>query len=651
MSLHKLLIFPALFVAGFLAAQTEHVCKSIDDVAHAEGGARGRLLEFRANPLTQGYDIKYHRMEWAVDPEVRYISGSVTTYFTAEDNGFQTLNFDLDPVLQVSEVRHSSGSLPFEVLAAERIVSISLPAPMQAGALDSVSITYAGQPPLTGFGSFVTAAPGGNPALWTLSEPYGARDWWPCKQDLNDKADSIDVIVRTPAQYRAASNGMLVSETEDADHKIFHWQHRYPITAYLVAISVTRYAVYSDFVPVPGGDPIEVLNYVFPQDSAFARSQTWRTVQIMELFNELFGMYPFASEKYGHAQFGWGGGMEHQTMSFMGGWSHLLQAHELAHQWFGNKVTCGSWEDIWLNEGFATYLEGLTYEHGLGPNTWRNWITGTMNNVTNQPGGSVWVNDTTSVNRIFSSRLSYSKGAMLLHMLRWVVGDDNFYQALRNYLNDPELAFGYARTHQLQAHLEAQSLLYLDEFFEDWFYGQGYPSYQIEWGQDDNRLVVKIEQTSSHPSVHFFEMPVPVRFTLAGGADTLLVFPHHFSGQYFEVELPAEVLSVTFDPDLWILSRNNTVTNNPAVSTRNDIEAPAWRWFPNPANETVMLEWPAFEGQPLRGEWLDASGRKVLVFEVNGPLTELSLIGLPAGVYTARIFAGGKVWSHLVLKQ
>ena len=651
MSLHKFLLFPALFLAGFLSAQTEHVCKSIDDVAHAESHARARLLEFRANPLSQGYDIKYHRMEWEIDPAVRFISGTVTTYFTAEENGFQTLNFDLDPALVVSEVRHSSGNLSFQVLPAERILSITLPQLLSAGVLDSVSITYAGVPPQTGFGSFVTAMPGGNPALWTLSEPYGARDWWPCKQDLNDKADSIDVIVRTPAQYRAASNGLLIAEIEDGNHKVYHWQHRYPITAYLIAISVTRYAVYSDFVPVPGGDPIEVLNYVFPQDSAFARSQTWRTVQIMELFNELFGMYPFASEKYGHAQFAWGGGMEHQTMSFMGGWSHLLQAHELAHQWFGNKVTCGSWEDIWLNEGFATYLEGLTYEYGLGPNTWRNWITGTMNNVTSQPGGSVWVNDTTSVNRIFSSRLSYSKGAMLLHMLRWVVGDDNFYQALRNYLEDPELAFGYARTHQLQAHLEAQSLLYLDEFFEDWFYGQGYPSYQIEWGQDDNRLVVKIEQTSSHPSVHFFEMPVPVRFTLAGGADTLLVFPHHFSGQYFEVELPAEVLSVTFDPDLWILSRNNTVSNNPAVFTRDEAAAPAWRWFPNPAKEVVTLEWPAFDGRPLRGEWLDAAGRKVLVFEVSGPLTELSLRGLPTGVYTARIFAGGRVWSHPVLKQ
>lgn len=116
--------------------------------------------------------------------------------------------------------------------------------------------------------------------------------------------------------------------------------------------------------------------------------------------------------KYGHAQFGWGGGMEHQTMSFMGGFSHLLQAHELAHQWFGNKVTCGSWQDIWLNEGFATYLEGLTYNYGLGPNTFPNWLAGKITHVTSDPGGSVFVTDTSSVGRIFSSRLSYSKGGV-----------------------------------------------------------------------------------------------------------------------------------------------------------------------------------------------------------------------------------------------
>ncbi len=629
-----------------LPAQHHHVCKSTDELAQLEGAAQARLLEFRSSPLTQGYDVKYHRLEWRVDPTVRYISGVVTTYFTAREDGLQTLHFDLDPGLNVSQVSRGVQLLAYQIMPAEKLLAISLPVPLPAGQLDSVTIIYEGVPPQTGFGSFVQANPGGNPALWTLSEPYGARDWWPCKQDLNDKIDSIDVIVRTPAAYRAASNGLLIAERTEGSDKVYHWRHRYPITAYLVAIAVTRYAVYSDFVPMPNGEQLEVLNYVFPQDSAAVRNQTWRTVQCMQLFNELFGVYPFAAEKYGHAQFGWGGGMEHQTMSFMGGWSHLLQAHELAHQWFGNKVTCGSWEDIWLNEGFATYLEGLTYEYGIGPNTFTNWLVSNRNQVLNQPGGSVWVNDTTSVNRIFNSRLSYAKGAILLHMLRWVLGDSAFFQGVRNYLHDPAIAYGYARTWQLQAHLETAGGTDLDEFFRDWFYGQGYPRYAVQWAQQGSRLSVKIEQTTSHPSVSFFEMPVPIRFVSSSGHDTILVFHHTFSGQVFEQEVPFVAASAEFDPQLKILSANNTIVNNPAVATAEQHAESGWRLWPNPAKDVLRLEWPEHPGNALPAECIDLQGRRIFAFQIQGAVTTLNLQGLPAGTYIVRLLASssGKVF-------
>ena len=650
MRLIGILIALSVVYPSLLDAQSEHICKSIDDIAAAEGASQRSLLEFRSNPLTQGYDLKYHRMEWSINPTVRQISGTVTTWFEAVEEGFQTLYFDLDPALNVSAVLQRGINIPFQMLPAQKSISIQLPQPLSAGTLDSVSIIYSGVPPQTGFGSFVQANPAGNPALWTLSEPYGARDWWPCKQDLNDKVDSIDVIVRTPQLYRVASNGLLVSEIQDGTDKIFHWRHRYPIPAYLVAISVTRYAVYSDFVPVPNSEPIEVLNYVFPQDSAFARSQTWRTVEIMQLFNELFGMYPFAEEKYGHAQFGWGGGMEHQTMSFMGGFSHLLQAHELAHQWFGNKVTCGSWEDIWLNEGFATYMEGLTYNFLPATGNWRNYLTAKINSVVRQPGGSVWVNDTTSVNRIFSSRLSYNKGAMLLHMLRWKLGDEDFFQACRNYLNDPELAFGYARTYQLKAHLEAQSGMDLDEFFEDWFYGQGYPSYNVTMWDNGIGLIVQIYQTTSHPSVNFFEMPVPIRFNLANGMDTTVVFDHQFSGQLYTVVLPDSVVSGIIDPDLWLVSANNTI-DAIVVSTKQPELISGLRWYPNPAGEILSIEWPGYSGMPLPVKISDTKGRVVWTGELDKELTEIDLSKISAGFYTISVMTASGLWNGKLIKK
>lgn len=625
------LLFP-LTLAG-LRAQADHLhCKATESLIAMEQAAADGRLHFRASPETGDYDIKYHRMEWAVNPNNYYISGQVTTHFVPTAPDFASLHFDLADELVVSSILYRGQEiLGFD--QAGNLLAIPLPAPIASGQLDSITVVYEGAPPSNGFGSFTQSMHAGEAVLWTLSEPYGARDWWPCKQDLNDKIDSLDIYVRTPAAYKVASNGLLVSVAEDEQDHIYHWRHRYPITAYLVALAVTNYAEYSDFVPVPGGPPIEVLNYVFPENLASAQQATPATVAIMELFNELFGLYPFADEKYGHAQFGWGGGMEHQTMSFMGGFSHLLQAHELAHQWFGNKVTCGSWQDIWLNEGFATYLEGLTYEHSLGPNTWPNWLQGKINHVTSEPDGAVFVIDTSSVSRIFSSRLSYSKGAMVLHTLRWVMGDDAFFAALRNYLNAPELAFGYARTDDLKRYLEATAGQDLGYLFDDWVYGQGYPSYQVHWFQENGQVHVKLGQTTSHPSVSFFELPVPIRFASAGGADTLVVFTHAYDGQQFSFAWTQPIAQVQFDPELRIVSKDNTIVQTVFTSSSQptllDMEV-----FPNPASGQFNFVLP--EGFTVGTlSVIDPSGQAVLRRAISRAAFSgsVDLSGLPSGVY------------------
>ena len=334
--------------------------------------------------------------------------------------------------------------------------------------------------------------------------PYGARDWWPCKQDLTDKADSIDVFVTHPRfydthEYKTASNGILVSETVTESNKTNHWKHGYPIPAYLIAFAVTNYSVYFDYAYEGTDNEFSIINYVYPESLADAQAQTAITADIMEIFGELFGMYPYADEKYGHAQFNWGGGMEHTTMSFMGSFGRSLIAHELAHQWFGDKITCGSWEDIWLNEGFATYLEALTRERIDGNEAFIAWRENTVSDITAKSDGSVRCSDTTDVSRIFDWRLSYQKSAMVLHMLRYKLGDADFFSAVQNYMADPELAFGYARTIDLQNHLEAQSGIDLDEFFADWYVGEGHPSYQLRWYQSGDSAYFLIHQENIAP--------------------------------------------------------------------------------------------------------------------------------------------------------
>ncbi|MCC6460253.1 MAG: peptidase M1 [Saprospiraceae bacterium] len=588
-------------------------------------------------------DIVYGQFQWTVNPAVRFISGRVMYRFEPQVP-LERWILDLSDSLLVDEVRWQGQTLSYT--KGSNLLTLQFPQALPVGLPAEVEIQYHGVPPKNGFGAFETTTHAGKPVLWTLSEPYGARDWFPCQQDLNDKIDSCDIFISAPAGNRPASNGLLVSETTTNGVTTAHWRTRYPTATYLLCMAVTNYAVFENHAPFRG-DTTLVQNYVYPENLAQAKDEIAVIVPQLQLFDSLFGMYPFQAEKYGHAQFNWGGGMEHQTMTFVVNYNFELLGHELAHHWFGDKVTCGSWEDIWLNEGFATYLAGLCYEH-LQPQGWRPYRQIRLNSVTSQPGGSVRVNDTTSVSRVFNGRLSYAKGALVLHQLRWIMGDQAFFAALRAYLDDPELAYSYARTHQLQAHLEQASGIDLDGYFADWYHGEGFPSYQVFWSQDSaHTLAISLNQTQSVPaSVSFFEMPVPLRLYGAGGRDTLLVLPHDFSGQAFSIPIDFQIDSIVFDPDLWLISANNAVVR---YASADDMPGPAlnnWSISPNPTHETIGLRLNAKWETRLTAVLYAMDGKRLQswYFQVapGDNAFRLPLPELPAGVYP--LVLEGKGW-------
>jgi aminopeptidase N len=505
------------------------------------------------------YDLIYQRMEWEINPHVRYIKGNVTSYVKSLTQELNEIEFDLDSVMLVDSIKQNNQILSFSRIANK--VIIPLLNPLSENQLDSLKIYYQGEPKESGFGTFSKTMHNNVPNIWTLSEPYGAMEWWPCKQSLSDKIDSIDIIVTTPVPFRTASNGVLVSEEIKDEFNRMHWKHRFPIASYLLAISITNYDSYSDFLNLIDGRQIEVLNYVYPEDLNEAKTKTPQTLEIMSLFNDLIGEYPFADEKYGHAQFGWGGGMEHQTMSFMANFEFGLIAHELAHQWFGDYITLGTWQDIWLNEGFASYLTGLSYEHLQEGIWWPRWRRLSVEKITSEPGGSVFVTDTTNISRLFNSRLSYTKGAYLLHMLRWITGDDQFYSGLQNYFNDPKIANGFATTDQFIEHMENVADTSLTEFFDDWFYGEGFPIYSAQFSSTENNdLKITLSQTTSHNSVEFFEMPVPIRAYSSEKTDSMdFRLEHSFNNQEFIVESGFTVSEIKIDPEYWIVSKTNEI--------------------------------------------------------------------------------------------
>lgn len=559
-------------------------------LAEAEMKSAAGTFEIQVNPNTLNYDITYHRLDFTINPSVKFITGKVTTTYTALAN-MNTITFDFANSLTVSSVKMGTTNLAFVENTSNELI-ITLPSTQLQGTSATVEVNYSGVPPVNGFDSFVQTTHAGSPIIWTLSEPFGARDWWPCKQDLNDKIDSIDVYITAPSQYISVSNGVeTTAPVISGSNKTTHFHHSYPIPAYLIAIACTNYSVYEQTAGT-APDDFPIINYIFPENLASAQSDLDVTPDIMNFFSAQFEPYPFKNEKYGHAQFSWGGGMEHTTVSFMVNFSRGLIAHEMAHQWFGDKVTCGTWKDIWLNEGFATYLAAMVIEEFDGLDAFIAEKADMIDYITSQPNGNVYLTDTqaTNVNRIFSGRLSYDKGAMVLEMLRFKMGDADFFQALRNYLADTNLAYKYAVTTDLIGHLEAVYGNQLDEFFNDWIFNQGYPTYDITVANIGNgQALFTVNQTQSDASVSYFEMPVPVRVYGSGGQQMDLVLDNTADGETFIENVPFAITSIDFDPDKHIISRNSNAT---LATTAFEMES-VITVAPNPASNFVSIQTPS----------------------------------------------------------
>lgn len=632
-------LFLLLFISFSFAQTTE---TEMESMVEAEMKAASNVMSFVVNPNTLNYDLTHAELRLSVDPADYFVAGTVKNTVTfLEDTS--TITFDLANELSVTSAKQGTTNLTFDQNGNNEIV-VTLPTQANSGTSTTIEITYSGAPPVNGFAAFAAENHAGTPVMWTLSEPFGARDWWPCKQDLNDKMNSVDFYITAPAQYTSVANGLEQSAIANGDGtKTTHFFHNYPIPAYLVAFAVTNYQTFTQTAGIE--TPFPIVNYIYPENYSSATTQLAETLPIMNLFETLFEPYPFKNEKYGHAQFGWGGGMEHTTVSFMGSFGRSLIAHELGHQWFGDKITCGSWNDIWLNEGFAEYLSGLVVENLDGDDSFTAWKNTKINNITSQPSGAVYLTDTeaTNVNRIFSSRLTYNKGSMVVNMLRFKLGDEAFFLGMRNYLADADLAYKYAVSTDLQEHLEIVYGGSLDEFFNDWLYNQGYPTYTIiaqNFGAGQAKITVN--QTQSHPSVSFFEMPVPIRLLGAGGQTFDTVVNNTTNGQQFIVSVPFVVTGVQFDPKRNIISKNNTATlSNESFNFEDAIVV-----SPNPANDEIHIQMP-----------LDLTLESVEIFNNLGQListkstADFSVSNFSSGIHFLKIVTSEGTFHKKIIKN
>ncbi len=581
------------------------------------------------------YDVSFYKLDLQLERNSTYIEGSVTTIARLNGSRLDTFAFELHPAFEILSV--VVNGVQQEIIQQEAgDVAVKLASPVLAPATLTAVVTYRGTAPSgasagNGF-STGTAPTWGNQVAWSLSQPYAAYEWWPTKQVLTDKADSVHVFVTTSAENKVGSNGLLTNTVALPEDKVrYEWKSRYPIAYYLISVAVSDYTEYLLYAnPAGATAPVPILNYVYsPEALAYHKNEIDNTAPLLEHFSELFTPYPFAAEKYGHSMAPMGGGMEHQTMTTQSTFFLTLTAHELAHQWFGDHVTCASWEDIWLNEGFASYAEYLALEK-LQPEQAYFWLRTTQSTAMQNlyGGGTVRVPDTTNVARIFNFSLSYKKAAAVVHMLRFELNDDAlFFQALRNYLQ--AFGGGTATTADLQRIVEQTAGRDFDYFFNQWYRGEGYPSFAVEWNQAGRS--VRVVSTQSNYFNNFFRTDVEYRITTEEGGDTLIRVTHGKPEEDYLFEIGGRVASIEVDPDYWLLRNVSQVSQNSGLTVQ---EAKPVLVYPNPAYRNIQIENLAF--RPTLATVYDATGRLVKQLPISsgqsGNLT-VPVEELPAGYY------------------
>lgn len=573
--------------------------------------AKAMIANYNAPTAAQGdYDITFYDIDLKIDPGDSTITGKVGVQGISLISSLSMVELDLSSGLNIESVKNEQGN-DLSYTHDSNLLSVTLNNSVSNGNSFNIIIDYNGKPQSSGFGSFgfdEYPLNSGVPMIWSLSEPYGARDWWPCKDTPNDKADSVNISLEVPSGLIAASNGTLVDTEVNGDWITYHWQERYPIATYLVSVAIHPYKFFLDWYKYSPTGSMRLEYYVFPDNYDKVQNNYALTKDMIGALASRFGEYPFIKEKYGHAEFTWGGGMEHQTLSSMGGYSEALIAHELAHQWWGNMVTCANFHHIWLNEGFATYSEALWYEKQYGVDR----LHSDMSNNKYFGPGTIYVEDTTSVWNIFHGGLSYAKASWVLHMLRHVVGDSAFFAGLQEY--GDRYRFKSAVTEQFRDVMEEISGKDLDSFFQRWIYGEYYPIYEVVYNQSDSNLLVRINQIQDS---NIFGMPIDIKVTFTDGSESTWVVQNTERNELFTLPIPdgKAIENIKLDPDNWILKKISEVRFDPSFDTTGNITVPdefhLYPVYPNPFNAGVTIRFVLENEGEVQLNIFDIKGNKV----------------------------------------
>lgn len=598
----------------------------------------------------------YYKLNLAIDYNTRSLTGAVTISGKSTAASTKQVALDLSSTFTTDSVKLNNNRLTFSHIGSK--LSVSLPNTLATDQSFTFTVYYHGTPRNTGYGSFVFGKHNQNRdnVIWSLSEPYGASDWFPCDDDPADKADSSEVWITADPYFTSVSNGILQRVVTNANGtKTYQWKSRYAIAPYLISIAMSNYQQYNNYFRYTTTDSMLVSHYVYPEVFATNKTNLDRTPTLLNLYSKKFGLYPFIKERYGHAQCGFGGGMEHQTCTSIGSYGATLVAHELTHQWFGDKITCKNWQHIWLNEGFASYGETVYTESVSGKTGYNAYINSFMTSA-KRAKGSIYVQNVQSIGEIFNSDRSYAKGAIVLHMLRGIVGEETFFKILQTYAAS-EFGYGNATTEDFQRIAQQVSGQHLDYFFKQWIYGENYPKYQVQWNYTPEgsryKVIVKISQTSNtNPA--FFKMPIEISVLSSGGTEKRTVF-NTANDQVFTFYSNNAPTSLLFDADNWILKdltldRATTLTTAETISPLTD-----WICYPNPTESETSMAFTLLQSASMSWQLYDVLGHQLAnetaALNAGQYAYPLPTQGLASGVYILTFQSGDQSRTVKIVKQ
>ncbi len=498
-------------------------------------------------------DVVHYDLNIAIDPAAQTIGGGNLMTIKSLNPDLRWFEFQLSNTFTISSLRVDGLSVPWSRLSSTTVL-VKLPHSYKYGARFRLYVAYSGAPVSGGFGSIVYSTQGGAPLVYTLSEPWYAYTWWPEKEDNTDKA-TADLRFTVPNGLTAVSNGLLQSVTPvSGNRQQFYWKTKFQTAPYLFFFSVTNYNHYTLNYDYGGGTmPLEF--YIYPiNDTSGNRAAWFLAKDVLGVYADYYGLYPFIEERYGIYEFGYGGGMEHQTSTGEGTFAEWVTAHETGHQWWGDNITCATWSDIWLNEGFATYSEAIWYEHKPGSGSFAAYKNHMANRRPGDLSFTVYVYNPTDPWRIFNYDGTYLKGAWVLHMLRHILGDDQFFAALANY----RLVYAgkSATTDDFKNMVSVTADLDMSYYFNQWVYQPGAPAYRYAWknyaanGKTYTEFYVGQVQNAGYPT---YKMPIDMRCTIGAQTPTYVIW-NNAKAQNLLVETSGAVTSVAMDPDDWILN-------------------------------------------------------------------------------------------------